>query len=93
MGKVVVEAERLEGEWPVLVWEATRVEETPSPLDDRTIGAFDNTVVLVTIGVGLVMSDAFVFARRMQLQGSIAVPMMDFVGALEVLDAPQDVLR
>ena len=43
----------------------TSCREDTVSLDDRTIGALNDAIVFLTIGVGLVMSDAFVFARRM----------------------------
>ena len=93
MGKVVVETERCKGKWPLLVRQATLIEETPGPFYDGPVRALDDAVVLVTICVGLVMPDAFVFAGCMELQGSVTVPMKDFLGAREVVDALQDVLR
>ena len=89
-GVVVVDvvslAEAAECKWPVLIGETGLVEIGTRTLDDSAVGAFDNAIALVSIGISYVIPDAFRAAGGMDFKWSVGIPMVAGYRTFEILD-------
>ena len=61
------------------------VVKSTRTLNDSAVGAFDNAIALVPIGISYIVPDAFSAAGGVDFRRSVGVPVVDGLRTFEIL--------